>query len=45
VLNALGEFEKRKKELQDKWLGEVPWTDLILAARQVAQGLKLFHEE
>jgi len=41
VLTALKDFENRKAELLDKWVGEVPWADLVLAAQEITRKIAL----
>lgn len=38
VLAALGDFSDERKKLKQVWGDEVPWADLILAARRLVPG-------
>jgi hypothetical protein len=37
VLNALPSFTLETSNLKQQWLGEVPWADTVLAAKNVAE--------
>ena len=40
VLDALPQFEREASRLKDEWHGSVPWADLVLAALEIARGLR-----
>jgi len=45
VLDALGVFEGRKKALDEEWGGDAPWSDVVLAAMDVALQYSLIPSE